>query len=120
MKRHHPPALVALLLAAIALVSAAIAADPAIDLARAVVIGDSASDLQAGNDLGVPAFLVGSDRRQATIRAAYPRIRVDGAAPMLLGLLRSISTLDPGRQTGQSLSRTGRRADGGKPSCANE
>jgi HAD superfamily hydrolase (TIGR01662 family) len=67
---------------------------PAIDFARAIVIGDSASDLLAGHRLGCRSFLVGDERRLADVRAADPELAlpdaIAGRAPTLLEVVRSV------------------------------
>jgi D-glycero-D-manno-heptose 1,7-bisphosphate phosphatase len=61
---------------------------PEIDLHRAVVIGDSVADLEAGNRLGCPTYLVATERTAREILSSAPGLRVDGVAPSLLELLR--------------------------------
>lgn len=65
----------------------AFAADPTIDLDRAVLVGDSASDLFAGNDLGVRTVFVGSAERLTALRREHPNLRVDARAGSLRELV---------------------------------
>jgi D-glycero-D-manno-heptose 1,7-bisphosphate phosphatase len=60
---------------------------PEIDLGNAVVVGDSASDLLAGNRLGCPSFLVGDEARLAAVLAERPDLAVAGRATSLLELV---------------------------------
>lgn len=55
------------------------AAEHGLDLGRAIVVGDKASDLALGHRLGVPTFLVTSGYGQATLaaRAVVPDFVVD-------------------------------------------
>ena len=57
--------------------------DPTIDLAEAAVVGDSASDILAGNRLGCPAYLIAAPERAAAIRAAHPELLIASSAPSL-------------------------------------
>ena len=57
---------------------------PGIDLGSSAVIGDSTSDLLAGNRLGCLSFLVGDEGRLAHILAEHPDLRVECSAPTLL------------------------------------
>jgi histidinol-phosphate phosphatase family protein len=50
---------------------------PEIDFGSSVVIGDSASDLLAGNSLGCASFLVGDETRLAEVLAEHPDLRVE-------------------------------------------
>jgi D-glycero-D-manno-heptose 1,7-bisphosphate phosphatase len=67
---------------------------PEIDLARAVVIGDSASDLLAGHRLGCRSCFVGDEHRLAAVRATYPELAapdaIAGSAATLLEVVRSL------------------------------
>jgi len=62
---------------------------PEIDFGSSVVIGDSASDLLAGNRLGCPSFLVGDETRLAEVLAEHPDIQIAGWAPSLFELVTS-------------------------------
>ena len=57
---------------------------PGIDFGSSAVIGDSTSDLLAGNRLGCLSFLVGDEGRLAHILAEHPDLRVECSAPTLL------------------------------------
>ncbi len=57
---------------------------PEIDFGSSVVIGDSASDLLAGNRLGCPSVLVGDGVKVAQLREDYPDLKVECWAPSLL------------------------------------
>jgi D-glycero-D-manno-heptose 1,7-bisphosphate phosphatase len=65
----------------------AMADDPAIELAAAVLIGDSASDVRAANDLGVDAYLVGDDNRLVAILSENPTLRATGSGSSLLAII---------------------------------
>jgi D-glycero-D-manno-heptose 1,7-bisphosphate phosphatase len=60
---------------------------PEIDLNRAAVVGDSATDLLAGNSLGCASFLVGDETRLAEVLADHPDLRVACWAPSLIELV---------------------------------
>lgn len=60
---------------------------PAIDFESSVVVGDSASDLVAGNSLGCASYLVADEPRRDRILAENPEIRIAGWAPSLLDLV---------------------------------
>jgi phosphoglycolate phosphatase-like HAD superfamily hydrolase len=60
---------------------------PEIDLGNAVVVGDSASDLLAGNRLGCPSYLVGDEARLAAVLTEQPDLVIAGRAPSLLELV---------------------------------
>lgn len=60
---------------------------PEIDLDRAAVVGDSATDLLAGNSLGCASFLVGDETRLAEVLAEHPDLRVACSAPSLIELV---------------------------------
>jgi D-glycero-D-manno-heptose 1,7-bisphosphate phosphatase len=60
---------------------------PEIDFGSSVVIGDSASDLLAGNRLGCPSLLVGDEVRLAHVRAEHPHLAVACWAPSLFELV---------------------------------
>jgi D-glycero-D-manno-heptose 1,7-bisphosphate phosphatase len=66
-----------------------------IDLDRAVVIGDSATDLLPGNQLGCPSFLVGDDVTLAEVLAEHPDLSVAGWAPSLLDVVTRCLGLTP-------------------------
>ncbi len=60
---------------------------PEIEFGRSVVIGDSASDLVAGNSLGAESFLVGDDARLRALRTDHPEMRVAGHAGSLFDVV---------------------------------
>jgi D-glycero-D-manno-heptose 1,7-bisphosphate phosphatase len=60
---------------------------PEIDLARSVVIGDSAADLLAAAALGCPSFLVGEEADAARILAKHPGLAVRGWGASLLDIV---------------------------------
>ena len=60
---------------------------PEIDFESSVVIGDSASDIVAGNSLGCASYLVADETRRDRILAENPEIRIAGWAPSLLDLV---------------------------------
>ena len=64
---------------------------PEIDLATSIVVGDSSSDIEAGNRLGCRTFLVGAPDRRSENYGSTPRI--DGEADSLFDLVRAV--LDP-------------------------
>lgn len=64
--------------------------NPAIDLGRSVVVGDSNSDIAAGNALGCPSYLVGD--ADAFARTTGAGLRVDGWAPSLLEITAILLT----------------------------
>jgi histidinol-phosphate phosphatase family protein len=63
---------------------------PEMDLGTAVVVGDSASDLLAGNRLGRPSYLVGDEARLAAVMTEWPELVIAGRAPSLLELVRGL------------------------------
>jgi D-glycero-D-manno-heptose 1,7-bisphosphate phosphatase len=65
----------------------AMAAIPAIDLAESVVVGDSVSDLQAGNELGCRSYLVGSESLLEAITTRNPGLKIEGRSDSLLGIV---------------------------------
>jgi HAD superfamily hydrolase (TIGR01662 family) len=60
---------------------------PEIDLDRAAVVGDSATDLIAANRLGCPSFLVGDEHALVKILVGHPDLSVAGRAPSLLSVV---------------------------------
>ncbi len=60
---------------------------PEIDFGSSVVIGDSTSDLLAGNSLGCASFLVGDETRLTEVLAEHPNLRVACWAPSLIELV---------------------------------
>ena len=60
---------------------------PEIDLGNAVVVGDSTSDLLAGNRLGCPSYLIGDEARLAAVLTERPDLVIAGRAPSLLELV---------------------------------
>ncbi len=60
---------------------------PEIDFETSVVVGDSASDIVAGNSLGCASYLVADEPRRDRILAENPEIRIAGWAPSLLDLV---------------------------------
>ena len=67
----------------------ACAADPSIDLENAALVGDSASDILAGNRLGCPSYLIANEERAGEIRRAHPELEIEGVAPDLLTFVES-------------------------------
>lgn len=63
---------------------------PAIDFESSVVIGDSASDIVAGNNLGCASFLVADEQRRARLFAESPGLAIVGWAPSLLDVVAAI------------------------------
>jgi len=60
---------------------------PEIDIPRSVVVGDSATDLQAGAALGCPSFLVGEAAEVRRIAAEHPGLAIRGSGPSLLDVV---------------------------------
>jgi D-glycero-D-manno-heptose 1,7-bisphosphate phosphatase len=60
---------------------------PEIDFETSAVVGDSASDIVAGNSLGCASYLVGDEPRRDRILAENPEIRIAGWATSLLDLV---------------------------------
>jgi histidinol-phosphate phosphatase family protein len=60
---------------------------PDIEIGRAVVIGDSASDLRAGNTIGCASFLVGDEAQLCSILLTHPTLRIECWAPSLLDVV---------------------------------
>ncbi len=73
----------------VGLFRAAAREDPAIELDRSAVVGDSLSDLEAGARIGAEVFAVASDPQGLVAQAARSGIQVAGAARSLLELVRS-------------------------------
>lgn len=63
---------------------------PEIDLATAVVIGDSASDLLAAAALGCPSYLVAEEADAASILAENPGLAFQSWGPSLLAVVASL------------------------------
>lgn len=63
---------------------------PAIDFATSLVIGDSATDLEAGRRLGCRLVLIGTDQRRGTelLRLERMGVHVTGVAAALLDAVR--------------------------------
>ena len=70
---------------------------PEIEFESSAVIGDSGSDLLAGNRIGAEAFFVGDEARLTRIREEHPELRVAGSAPSLIDVVTR--WLDPVAQT---------------------
>lgn len=68
---------------------AAARADPAIELDRSAVVGDSISDLEAGRRIGAEVFAVAERPETLVALATQAGITVAGAAPSLLDLVRT-------------------------------
>jgi histidinol phosphatase-like enzyme len=68
----------------------ALDAFPHVDPAASALVGDSASDIEAGHALGARTFLVGVPERRATERAAAASrgVAPDGEADTLPDLVR--------------------------------
>lgn len=71
----------------IGLFSEAVRRDPTLDLTRAAVVGDSMSDLLAGQRLGVPTYLVADVPDPILAAAAIAGVHVSAHAPSLLDLV---------------------------------
>jgi D-glycero-D-manno-heptose 1,7-bisphosphate phosphatase len=76
----------------IGLLRQAAARYPDIQPATSVLIGDSSSDIEAGNRFGCRTFLVGDETRASSLVAQG--MKIDGHARSLLELVRAI--LEPG------------------------
>ncbi len=62
-------------------------AHPWIDFKRSQLVGDSMTDLRAGQRLGLNNWLVGPHRRRIRLIAALQRVRVAGSAATLADLV---------------------------------
>lgn len=63
--------------------------DPSLDLAQSAVVGDSLTDLEAGNRVGADVYAVSPDPTTLVATALRHGIRVAGAAASLLELVRT-------------------------------
>jgi D-glycero-D-manno-heptose 1,7-bisphosphate phosphatase len=68
---------------------------PEIDLDTSIVVGDSASDLLAGNGLGCASYLVGDEERLAAVMAEHPDLIVAGRASSLRELVDCFEVSPP-------------------------
>jgi D-glycero-D-manno-heptose 1,7-bisphosphate phosphatase len=68
---------------------------PEIEFETSVVIGDSASDVLAGNRLGCASFLVGGKERVAQVRAEGPTLQVECCGASLLEVATRCLGLSP-------------------------
>jgi D-glycero-D-manno-heptose 1,7-bisphosphate phosphatase len=59
-----------------------------IDPERAIVVGDSESDILFGNRIGCPTYLIANGRRRDDMVLADPDLAIDGAAGSLLDLVQ--------------------------------
>jgi D-glycero-D-manno-heptose 1,7-bisphosphate phosphatase len=71
----------------------ALAMFPEIELEQSIVVGDSRSDIEAGNRLGCRTYLVGHRNRRAEILGAGD-LHVDGQGRSLLDIVRAL--VEPG------------------------
>jgi len=99
---------------------------PEIDLSRAVIIGDSVSDLVAGNKLGCACYFVGDESEVRKMVADMPGLRLDGWGATLLEVVDGLgftsaelgqASTDPTGTPGQGRPR-GQQSEGVRAGAA--